>query len=408
MSAPPAPAGVLVVDKPAGPTSHDVVAVARRALACRKVGHLGTLDPPATGVLPLVVGRATRLAPLFSGAGKQYDAVIRLGLETDTDDIGGAVVGGRDAADPGAPGPPPPPGAVEEAAARFVGSQLQRPPAVSAKKLGGVRAYDLARRGRPAAPAPVRVAVDTLEVLSIDGPRVRCRIACSAGFYVRALARDLGESLGCGGCLETLRRERHGRFTLADAVPLDRLVEEGAGTAARLIPIDDLLPELPGVVLTDRGARRAAHGNPIAPPDVLPNRGARRAAHGNPIAPPNVLTDRGARRAAHSNPIAPPDIAPAADPPGSRRPSGQRCPSPAPDIAPDAGPPGGATPPPAAGRGLPEGRDGGAADGPGGGAPPAGHGGPGGRVRLLDADGRLLAIADPAAGGVLHPRIVLV
>ena len=368
MSAPPAPAGVLVVDKPAGPTSHDVVAVARRALACRKVGHLGTLDPAATGVLPLVVGRATRLAPLFSGAGKQYDAVIRLGLETDTGDLGGTVVGGRDAADPGAPGPPPPPAAVEEAAARFVGSQWQRPPAVSAKKIGGVRAYDLARRGRPAAPAPVRVTVDALEVLSIDGPRVRCRIACSAGFYVRALARDLGESLGCGGCLETLRRERHGRFTLADAVPLDRLVEEGAAAAARLIPLDDLLPELPGVVLTDRGARRAAHGNPIAPPD----------------------------------------IAPAADPPGSRRSSGRRRPPPAPDIAPAAGPPGGTTPPPAAGRGLPEGRDGGAAGGPGGGAPPGGHGGPGGRVRLLDTDGRLLAIAEPAAGGVLHPRIVLV
>ena len=361
MRAPPAPAGVLVVDKPAGPTSHDVVAVARRALACRKVGHLGTLDPAATGVLPLVVGRATRLAPLFSGAGKQYDAVIRLGLETDTGDLGGAVVGGRDAGDPDAPGPPPPPAAVEEAAARFVGTHLQRPPAVSAKKIGGVRAYDLARRGRPAAPAPVRVTVDALEVLSIDGPRVRCRIACSAGFYVRALARDLGESLGCGGCLETLRRERHGRFTLADAVPLDRLVEEGAGTAARLIPIDDLLPELPGVVLTDRGARRAAHGNPIAPPD----------------------------------------IAPTAGPPGNPR--------------------SGATPPPAAGRGLnartkpggatppPDGGvDGGAADGPGGGAPPGGHGGPGGRVRLLDTDGRLLAIAEPAAGGVLHPRIVLV
>ena len=306
MSAPPAPAGVLVVDKPAGPTSHDVVAVARRALACRKVGHLGTLDPAATGVLPLVVGRATRLAPLFSDAGKQYDAVIRLGLETDTGDLGGAVVGGRDAADPDSPGPPPPTGAVEEAAARFVGSQLQRPPAVSAKKIGGVRAYELARRGRPAAPAPVRVTVDALDVLSIDGPRVRCRIACSAGFYVRALARDLGEALGCGGCLETLRRERHGRFTLADAVPLDRLVKEGAGTAARLIPIDDLLPELPGVVLTDRGTRRAAHGNPIAPPDIAP---AAESAE---------------------------------------------------------------------------------------------------RVRLVDADGRLLAIAEPADGGVLHPRIVLV
>ena len=408
MSAPPAPAGVLVVDKPAGPTSHDVVAVARRALACRKVGHLGTLDPAATGVLPLVVGRATRLAPLFSGARKQYDAVIRLGLETDTGDLGGAVVGGRDAADPDAPGPPPPPAAVEEAAARFVGSQLQRPPAVSAKKIGGVRAYDLARRGRPTAPAPVRVTVDALEVLSIDGPRVRCRIACSAGFYVRALARDLGESMGCGGCLETLRRERHGRFTLAEAVPLDRLVEGGAAAAARLIPIDDLLPELPGVVLTDRGARRAAHGNPIAPPDIAPAAGSGRGA-GACIAP-GAGNSRN-RPCAIARP-APPDDAESiiADRRGGHRSSGRRrpFPAPAPDVAPAAGPPGGATPPPAAGRGLPEGLDGGAAGGPGGGAPPGGRGGPGGRVRLVDAHGRLLAIAEPAAGGVLHPRIVLV
>ena len=280
MSTAQALAGILVVDKPAGPTSHDVVAVARRALACRKVGHLGTLDPLATGVLPLVMGRATRLASLYSGAGKQYDAVVRLGLITDTGDVGGDVVGGRDAADPAAPGPAPSAAAVEEAAAGFVGSYLQRPPAVSAKKIAGVRAYDLARRQRPAEPAPVRVTVDALTVLSIDGARVRCRIACSSGFYVRALARDLGEALGCGACLEALRRERHGRFTLDGAVPLACLVEERAAAAARLIALDDLLPELPGVVVNDRGARRAAHGNPLAPPDIEPARGGTPAAAG--------------------------------------------------------------------------------------------------------------------------------
>ena len=311
MSTPHAPAGILIVDKPAGPTSHDVVAVARRALACRKVGHLGTLDPLATGVLPLVVGRATRLASLFSGAAKQYDAVIRLGLATDTGDVGGAVIGGRDAGDPDAPGPPPAAGVVEGAAAGFVGSYLQRPPAVSAKKIAGVRAYDLARRQRPAEPAPVPVTVDALTVLSIDGARVRCRIACSSGFYVRALARDLGDALGCGACLETLRRERHGRFTLAGAVPLDRLVDEVTAAAAGLIAVDDLLPELPGVVVNERGARRAAHGNSLAPPDIRPA---------------------------------------------------------------------------------------------GGGTLPA----PGERIRVLDAGGRLLAIAEPLAGGALHPKIVLV
>ena len=312
MSTPRAAAGILIVDKPAGPTSHDIVAVARRALACRKVGHLGTLDPLATGVLPLVVGRATRLAALFDGAPKQYDALIRLGLATDTCDIGGAVVGGSDAGrERGAPGPAPPPEAVAKAAAGFVGSYLQRPPAVSAKKIAGVRAYELARRERPAEPPPVRVTVDALAVLSIEGARLRCRIACSAGFYVRALARDLGESLGCGACLEALRRERHGRFTLADAVPLAAVVEEGASAAALLVPLDGLLPELPGVVVTERGARRAAHGNPLGPADIAPGRGA--------------------------------------------------------------------------------------------GAPP-----PAGRIRVLDAAGRLLAIAEPMAGGALHPRIVLV
>lgn len=309
MSSAQTAAGLLIVDKPAGPTSHDVVAVVRRALACRKVGHLGTLDPLATGVLPLVVGRATRLAPLFDGAAKQYDAVIRLGLATDTCDVGGAVIGGSDAGG-GAPDPPPSPRAIAAAAAGFVGSHPQRPPAVSAKKIAGVRAYDLARRRRPAELPPVRVTVDTLDVLSVEGFRVRCRIACSSGFYVRALARDLGEALGCGGCLETLRRERHGRFTLADAVPLAGIVEDGAAAAARLLPLDGLLPDLPGVVVTARGARRAAHGNPLGPADLAPARGG-------------------------------------------------------------------------------------------------GPAGSGARVRLMDADGRLLAIAEPRAGA-LHPRIVLV
>ncbi len=338
MSGSQAAAGVLIVDKPAGPTSHDVVAVARRALACRKVGHLGTLDPLATGVLPLVVGRATRLASLFAGASKQYDAVIRLGLSTDTDDIGGVVVGGRDAGGRDAPAATPSARAIEEAAAGFVGSHLQRPPAVSAKKIEGARAYDLARRRRPAEPEPVRVTVETLAVLSVDGSRVRCRIACSSGFYVRALARDLGEALGCGGCLETLRRERHGRFTLDDAVPLDRLVEEGAA-APRLVPLGELLPELRGVVVTERGARRAAHGNPLGPSDIVPG--------GSPGGGTVQTPGNGGRAA--------------------------------------SGPAGGALR--AAGGGRP---------------------GPGERVRVLDADGRLLAIAEPLASGALHPKIVLV
>ena len=270
--------GVLVVDKPTGPTSHDVVACARRALGLKKVGHLGTLDPLATGVLPLVVGRATRLASLLAGASKQYDAVIRLGLITDTYDITGTVVGGGDAPLPDATsaavcGPQPSPEAIAHAAARFVGSYPQRPPPFSAKKIDGVRAYDLARRRRSVEVMPAQVTVEALTMLSIDGPRVRCRMVCSSGFYVRSLAHDLGAVLGCGGCLETLRRERHGPFSLQAAVTLAQIVEGIASVATQLVPMGALLPWLPAVVVSDLGAHRAAHGNPLRVADLVPTAG---------------------------------------------------------------------------------------------------------------------------------------
>ncbi len=266
--------GVLVVDKPTGPTSHDVVASVRRALSLKKVGHLGTLDPLATGVLPLVLGRATRLASLLAGSTKQYDAVIRLGLITDTYDITGKVVGGADAwlpdATSAAVGEPHLSSAtIVHAAAGFVGSYQQRPPRFSAKKINGVRAYELARRQQPVEVPPARVAVEALTVLSIDGPRVRCRIVCSSGFYVRSLAHDLGEVLGCGGCLETLRRERHGFFGLQAAVPLAQIGEDGAVVATQLVPMASLLPAIPAVVVSALGANRAAHGNPLRVADMV-------------------------------------------------------------------------------------------------------------------------------------------
>ena len=286
--------GVLVVDKPTGPTSHDVVACVRRSLGLKKVGHLGTLDPLATGVLPLVVGRATRLASLLAGASKQYDAVIRLGLITDTYDITGTVIGGDDAQLPHTTsvaigGPKPSPETIAHAAARFVGSYPQRPPPFSAKKLDGVHAYDLARRRRPVELTPVHVTVEALTVLSTDGPRVRCRIVCSSGFYVRSLAHDLGDLLGCGGCLETLRRERHGPFSHQAAVPLARVMEDRGTVATQLVPMGSLLPWMPAVVVSDLGARRAAHGNPLRVPDMVP---------GASVLPPNtgrvrVLDGRG-------------------------------------------------------------------------------------------------------------------
>jgi len=270
--------GVLVIDKPAGPTSHDIVACVRRTLSLKKVGHLGTLDPLATGVLPLVVGRATRLASLLAGASKQYDAVIRLGLITDTYDITGTVVGGADAPRPDATsaeidGLQPSPETIAHAAASFVGSYPQRPPPFSAKKIDGVRAYDLARRRQPVEVTPAQVTVEALTVLSIDGPRVRCRVVCSSGFYIRSLAHDLGDALGCGGCLETLRRERHGPFNLQAAVPLAQIVEKSAWVATQFVPMGSLLPSIPAVVVSDQGARRAAHGNPLRVADMVPAAG---------------------------------------------------------------------------------------------------------------------------------------
>ena len=270
--------GVLVIDKPAGPTSHDIVACVRRTLGLKKVGHLGTLDPLATGVLPLVVGRATRLASLLAGASKQYDAVIRLGLITDTYDITGTVVGGADAPRPDATsaeidGLQPSPETIAHAAAGFVGSYPQRPPPFSAKKIDGVRAYDLARRRQPVEVTPAQVTVEALTVLSIDGPRVRCRVVCSSGFYIRSLAHDLGDALGCGGCLETLRRERHGPFNLQAAVPLAQIVEKSAWVATQFVPMGSLLPSIPAVVVSDQGARRAAHGNPLRVADMVPAAG---------------------------------------------------------------------------------------------------------------------------------------
>ena len=264
---PPPPAGgVLVVDKPAGMTSHDVVAWARRSLGVRRIGHVGTLDPLATGVLPLVVGRATRLATLLAGGSKTYRAVIRLGLETDTYDATGTPQ-------------PGPPGAEERAHSldgetvgaacrRFTGVLQQRPPAYSAKKVGGVRAYRLARRQQPVDLRPVEVTVHRFDVIALRDGRLDCRVSCSPGFYMRTLAHDLGRELGCGGCLEELRRERSGPFSLEGAVDLRTGATGMRPLQDQIIPLADLLPELPAVVVTPLGAQRASHGNLLKPGDI--------------------------------------------------------------------------------------------------------------------------------------------
>jgi tRNA pseudouridine55 synthase len=255
--------GVLIIDKPAGPTSHDVVARVRRALRTRRIGHTGTLDPLATGVLPLVIGRATRLASLLSGAEKEYDAGVRLGAATETYDAADRIGS-----------PPEPPagidaGQIDAALARFRGGFDQSPPSYSAKKIGGVAAYTLARRKTPVQPEAVSVTVGHLSLESYERGLVRLRVAASAGFYVRSLAHDLGKELGCGAYLETLRRVRAGAFQEDAAIPLDHVEAAGAAAARWIVPIERLLPHVPAVVLNDRGARRAAHGNELGPEDLV-------------------------------------------------------------------------------------------------------------------------------------------
>jgi tRNA pseudouridine55 synthase len=262
--------GLLIVDKPVGPTSHDVVARVRRALGERRIGHTGTLDPMASGVLPLVLGRATRLARFLSATEKTYIAVIRLGLETDSDDADGQPVG-----DP-YDGAMPDPAAIERALDSFRGTFLQQPPRFSAKKIGGIRSHALARqqRARPstspgAGPVarPVSVTVSDLRVLGIDGPDVELALTCSAGFYVRALAHDLGQQLGTGAHLAALRRTRAGDLRLEDAIALDAIVGDAKAASAAVIPMSRMLTTLPAAALSDEGVRHARHGRSLGPGD---------------------------------------------------------------------------------------------------------------------------------------------
>ena len=257
--------GVLIVDKPSGPTSHDVVARVRRALKTQRVGHTGTLDPMATGVLPLVIGRATRLASLLSSDRKSYDAGVRLGCATDSYDAAERMAAGL--------APPPAPDVqqeqVEAALEAFRGEFMQTPPTYSAKKIGGVAAHRLARRDRPVEPAPVRVTVHQLSLLGFDEGLVRLRLTVSAGFYVRSLAHELGEKLGCGAHLEALRRTAAGAFGLDGAVTLDQLEAEGTDADGRLIPMERLLPEIPGVRLNERGTSRVSHGAWVGPAEFV-------------------------------------------------------------------------------------------------------------------------------------------
>ncbi len=246
----PALDGVLLVDKPAGPTSHDVVALARRALGIKRVGHAGTLDPFATGLLVLLLGRATRLLPYMDAEPKVYEATVRFGSATDTDDVTG---------DPVAEAALPPRHAVEQAMRELTGELHQRPPAYSAKQVGGRRSYAAARRGERLELEPVRVLVHAWEARSWRDGELDAVVTCSGGTYVRALARDLGERSGSAAHLAALRRVRSGPFQVSDATTLDEIA---AGGSAILPPVA-AVRSLPVERLGEAELAHVLHGRPV-------------------------------------------------------------------------------------------------------------------------------------------------
>ncbi len=240
----------MLVAKPAGPTSHDVVDSVRRALGEDRVGHLGTLDPFAKGLLVLLVGRATRLAAFAAEWPKVYEGVIRLGVTTDTDDATGTVVAT-------APWTGVTPAQLAEVVGRFRGRYEQRPPAYSAVKIGGERAYRRARRGEAVVPAPRPVEIRELEIVEAAVPDLQFRATVSAGTYLRALARDIGAALGCGAHLTALRRTAVGPLRLADAVAPE------AVTPAALQDAAVLVAHLPHRQVNKKERDEVVHGRPI-------------------------------------------------------------------------------------------------------------------------------------------------
>ena len=254
--------GVLVVDKPAGITSHDVVAVARRALGERGIGHTGTLDPMATGVLPLAIGKATRLVRFLTASDKDYDAVIRFGRATDTYDATGTTTSESPQR--------PTRTALEIGLLALTGTYDQMPPPYSAKKVGGRRAYAMARRDEPVELKPAPVTVSRAVLIAVDDDTASVAITCSSGFYVRSFAHELGRRLGCGACLDALRRTRSGEFGLSQAVTMDELAAPRASDvlASRVIECSDLLPEYPAVRLTDQGLAYVSNGRDLGPPQL--------------------------------------------------------------------------------------------------------------------------------------------
>ncbi|HVO79119.1 MAG TPA: tRNA pseudouridine(55) synthase TruB [Terriglobales bacterium] len=254
---------VLIIDKPPGLTSHDVVNRVRRIVQQRAVGHLGTLDPLATGVLPLVLGNLTRLAQFYTASEKTYEGVIRFGFATDTYDAEGEPTGPAATIEPSLE-------ELRELAAGFRGMIEQMPPPFSAKKIHGIPAYKLARKHKDVPLKPVRVEIKEFEILGVDGDRARFRARVASGTYMRSVAHDMGQQLGCGAHLESLRRTVLGEFTLADAHTLDHV--ESASAEGRLEGIAvhprKLLPQFPSVTANDETAAYIRSGRAVNLPEL--------------------------------------------------------------------------------------------------------------------------------------------
>lgn len=244
--------GIVIVDKPSGWTSQDVAARLRRVFGTRRIGHGGTLDPMATGVLPVFVGRATRAVEFFEHAEKTYEAVLRLGVATDTEDITGTVLSRQTVAVTR--------DALEAALSQFRGEIEQVPPMYSALKVNGQTLYSLARAGIEVERKPRPVTIFELSCLDFSGETAALRIRCSKGTYIRTLCKDIGQALGCGGCMESLRRTAAGAYAIEEAVPLGTLLDS-AEPERYLHPVDSLFSAAPAVTLSQKQALRCRNGN---------------------------------------------------------------------------------------------------------------------------------------------------
>lgn len=249
--------GIILVDKPQDWTSHDVVAKLRGVLHERRIGHSGTLDPLATGLLVVFVGRATRAVEFAEADSKEYLAGLRLGVSTDTQDITGNVIAKCNAL--------PDEAAVRETLCRFIGDIEQIPPMYSAIKIGGKKLYELARRGESVERTPRKITVSSIDIVDKDGTDYILNISCSKGAYVRTLCNDIGDALGCGACMSSLRRTRAGAFSVDEAHSLEDI--EAAALEDRLsdiiLPVDALFAPFPKLTVSESAAKRLKNGNVI-------------------------------------------------------------------------------------------------------------------------------------------------